>query len=142
MARSGPGRSAGPDRTGPDRSVASAGREPAVRSWPLLVLAVPAAAAVWSGWVGIGRLTGFGVVRPLPGIWDSLRLDAAVTLPVGVEAYAAYALRAWLSASPVISWRTRRFARWSAVGSLVLGWRARWPGTCCPRRMWRGRRGR
>ena len=61
------------------------------------------------------------MVRPLPGIWDSLRLDTAVTLPVGVEAYAAYALRAWLSASPVISARTRRFARWSAVGSLVLG---------------------
>ena len=77
--------------------------------------------AVWSGWVGIGRLTGFGVVAPLPGIWDSLRLDTALTLPVGVEAYAAYALRAWLSSSPVISVRTRRFARWSAVGSLGLG---------------------
>ena len=76
---------------------------------------------VWSGWVGIGGLTGFGVVRPLPGIWDSLRLDTAVTLPVGVEAYAAYALRAWLSASPVMSGRTRRFARWSAMGSLGLG---------------------
>jgi hypothetical protein len=86
-----------------------------------LVGTVPAAVAVWSGWVGIGRLTGFGVVRPLPGIWDSLRLDTAVTLPVGVEAYAAYALRAWLSASPVVTDRTRRFARWSAVGSLVLG---------------------
>jgi hypothetical protein len=60
-------------------------------------------------------------VRPLPGIWDSLRLNTAVTLPVGVEAYAAYALRAWLSASPAISSRTRQFARWSAVGSLVLG---------------------
>jgi hypothetical protein len=35
--------------------------------------------------VGIGRLTGFGVVAPLPGIGDSLRLDTAVTLPVGVE---------------------------------------------------------
>jgi hypothetical protein len=92
-----------------------------VRSWPLVVLVVPAGVAVWSGWVGIGRLTGFGVVAPLPGIWDSLRLDTAVTLPVGVEAYAAYALRAWLSSSPVISARTRRFARWSAIGSLVLG---------------------
>jgi hypothetical protein len=27
----------------------------------------------------------------------SLRLDTSITLPVGVEAYAAYALRAWLS---------------------------------------------
>jgi hypothetical protein len=106
---------------GPVRSAAGPGRVRGVRSWPLVVLAVPAAVAVWSGWVGIGRLTGFGVVAPLPGIWDSLRLDTAVTLPVGVEAYAAYALRAWLSSSPVISARTRRFARWSAIGSLVLG---------------------
>ena len=65
--------------------------------------------------------TGFGEVRPLPGVWDSLRLDTAVTLPVGVEAYAAYALRAWLSPSTAVSPRTRRFARWSAIGSLVLG---------------------
>jgi hypothetical protein len=42
-----------------------------VRSWPLLLLAVPAAVAVWSGWVGIGELTGFGQVHPLPGIWSS-----------------------------------------------------------------------
>jgi hypothetical protein len=40
-----------------------------LRSWPLLVLAAPAAVAVWSGWVGIGRMTGFGLVHPLPGIW-------------------------------------------------------------------------
>jgi hypothetical protein len=111
----------GAGRGGPVRSAAGPDRRHGVRSWPLVVLAVPAAVAVWSGWVGIGRLTGFGVVAPLPGIWDSLRLDTAVTLPVGVEAYAAYALRAWLSSSPVISVRTRRFARWSAVGSLVLG---------------------
>jgi hypothetical protein len=65
-----------------------------MRSWPLLVLAVPAAAEVWSGWVGIAQKTGFGIVSPLPGIWSSLRLDTAVTLPVGVECYAAYALRA------------------------------------------------
>ena len=37
-----------------------------------------------------------------------------------MEAYAAYALRAWLSGSAV-SARTRRFARWSAIGSLALG---------------------
>lgn len=97
----------------PDRRV--------VRSWPLLLLAAPAAVAVWSGWVGIGRMTGFGQVRPLPGIWDSLRIDTAVTLPVGVEAYAAYALRAWLSRGRQVSRRTRRFAGWSAAGSLLLG---------------------
>ncbi|HEX9541279.1 MAG TPA: hypothetical protein VGA04_24195 [Streptosporangiaceae bacterium] len=66
-------------------------------------------------------MTGFGQVHPLPGIWDSFQLDTAVTLPVGVEAYAAYALRAWLSASTAVSARTRKFARWSAIGSLLLG---------------------
>jgi len=82
---------------------------------------VPAAVAVWSGWVGIGQLTGFGQIHPLPGIWDSLHLNTAVTLPVGVEAYAAYALRAWLTTSTAVSDRTRRFARRSATGSLLLG---------------------
>jgi len=52
----------------------------------LLVLAAPAAAEVWSGWVGIAQKTGFGLVSPLPGIWPSLHLDTAITLPVGVEA--------------------------------------------------------
>jgi hypothetical protein len=92
-----------------------------VRSWPLVLLALPASVAVWSGWVGIGQLTGFGEVRPLPGIWDSLHLDSAITLPVGVEAYAAYALHAWLSAAASLTGRTRRFAKWSAIGSLLLG---------------------
>jgi hypothetical protein len=93
----------------------------AIRSWPLLILALPAAIAVWSGWVGIGQLTGFGQIHPLPGIWNSLHLDTAITLPVGVEAYAAYALRAWLTTSTAISDRTRRFARRSATASLLLG---------------------
>jgi hypothetical protein len=76
---------------------------------------------VWSGWVGIGRMTGFGQVHPLPGIWDSLHIDSAVTLPIGVEAYAAYALRAWLSTSATVSATARRFARQSAIASLLLG---------------------
>jgi hypothetical protein len=92
-----------------------------VRSWPLLVLAAPAAAEVWSGWVGIAQKTGFGQVSPLPGIWPSLHLDTAITLPVGVEAYAAYALRAWLARDHPVSGRTRRFAKWSAICSLALG---------------------
>ena len=92
-----------------------------VRSWPLLVLAAPAAVEVWSGWVGIAQKTGFGVVHPLPGIWPSLHLDTVITLPVGVEAYAAYALRAWLAREDTISVRTRRFAKWSAICSLALG---------------------
>ena len=40
---------------------------------------------------------------------------------VGVEAYAAYALRAWLSSEPWIGDRTRRFAKWSAICSFALG---------------------
>jgi hypothetical protein len=76
---------------------------------------------VWSGWVGIAQKTGFGVVPLLPGIWSSLHLDTAVTLPVGVECYAAYALRTWLASGHAVSDRTRRFARWSAIGSFALG---------------------
>jgi hypothetical protein len=90
----------------------------AIRSWPLLILALPAAIAVWSGWVGIGQLTGFGQIHPLPWIWNTLHVNTAITLPVGVE---AYALRAWLTTSTTISHRTRRFARRSATGSLLLG---------------------
>jgi hypothetical protein len=109
----------------PVRSPASAGpgRDQAktIRSWPLLVLAVPAAAEVWSGWVGIAQQTGFGTVPLLPGIWSALHLDTAVTLPVGVECYAAYALRAWLATGHAISGRTRRFARRSAICSFALG---------------------
>ena len=76
---------------------------------------------MWSGWVGIAQKTGFGLVSPLPGIWPSLHLDTSITLPVGVEAYAAYALRAWLADEHTVSGRTRRFARWSAICSFTLG---------------------
>ncbi|MFC4535678.1 hypothetical protein [Sphaerisporangium dianthi] len=89
------------------------------RRWPLLLLALPAGVATWSGWVGLGELTGFGPVKPLPGIAD-LTINTAVTLPIGVEAYAAYALHAWLSDGEV-SPATRAFAKWSALGSLLLG---------------------
>jgi hypothetical protein len=104
-----------------DSPVQSGPSSGVVRTWPLLVLALPAAVAVWSGWVGIGQMTGFGIVQPLPGIWNSLRIDTAVTLPVGVEAYAAMALRTWLASSQVVSARTRKFASRSAIGSLALG---------------------
>jgi hypothetical protein len=104
-----------------DQSLATVRRGRTVRSWPLLVLAAPAAAEVWSGWVGIAQKTGFGLVSPLPGIWSSLHLDTSITLPVGVEAYAAYALRAWLASEHVVSARTRRFAKLSAIFSFALG---------------------
>ena len=122
-------RTIAPDRSPTtDRSPTGAVRSPAgadcgrpVRSWPLLVLAAPAAVAVWSGGVGIGTMTGFGQIHPLPGIWDSLHLNTAITLPVGVEAYAAYALRIWLASGLLVSARTRRFAKRSAIASLLLG---------------------
>jgi hypothetical protein len=104
-----------------DRSPAVPVRAGTVRSWPLLVLAAPAAAEVFSGWVGIAQKTGFGLVSPLPGIWPSLHLDTTITLPVGVEAYAAYALRAWLARDQAVSGRTRRFAKWSAICAFALG---------------------
>jgi hypothetical protein len=112
-------RTTGP--AGGDRSAAVSSGIRAVRSWPLLVLAAPAAAEVWSGWVGIAQKTGFGLVSPLPGILPSVHLDTSITLPVGVEAYAAYALRALLASEHTISDRTRRFAKWSAICSFALG---------------------
>src|SRR5438067_903070 len=115
-----PGANANLGPAGGDRSVASVRPDRAVRSWPLLVLAAPAAAEVWTGWVGIAQKTGFGLVSPLPGIWPSLHLDTSITLPVGVEAYAAYALRAWLAGAHSISGRTRRFAKRSAICSDVI----------------------
>jgi hypothetical protein len=108
-------------RTTGDRSAAVSSGTRTVRSWPLLVLAAPAAAEVWSGWVGIAARTGFGLISPLPGIWPSLHIDTAITLPVGVEAYAAYALRAWLAPAGAVSQRTRRLARQSAIFSFALG---------------------
>ena len=114
-----PARTTGP--VAADRFLVTVRPGRAVRSWPLLVLAGPAAAEVWSGWVGIAQKTGFGPVSPLPGIWPSLHLDTTVTLPVGVEAYPAYALRAWLTREDWISAGTRRFAKWSAISSFALG---------------------
>lgn len=116
-----PGPLAGPAGGKAARTAPVQGPGRPIRSWPLLALAVPAAAEVWSGWVGIAQQTGFGMIAPLPGIWPSLHLDTAVSLPVGVEAYAAYALRAWLAREPWISARTRRFAKWSAICSFTLG---------------------
>ena len=95
---------------------------PAVRSpvtWPVLILCLPAFVAIWAGWVEMGRLTGFGKVALLPGIADSVVLDTAITLPIGVETYAAYALWAWLSNR--LTGDARSFAKWSAIGSLGVG---------------------
>lgn len=89
-----------------------------IRRWPLILIALPAAVAVWSGWVGLGGMCGFGLVQPFPGI-VAWHLDTAITLPVGVEAYGAYALGAWLT--PGTPRQARTFARRSAIGALTLG---------------------
>ena len=89
------------------------------RPWPLLLIAIPAAIAVWSGWVGLGSLCGFGLVHPLPGIAPGLQLNTDITLPVGIESYGAYALYACLASAASDS--TRRFAAGSAIGALILG---------------------
>jgi hypothetical protein len=89
------------------------------RRWPLFLIAAPAAVAVWSGWVGLGGMCGFGIVHPLPGVAPGFQLNSAVTLPVGVEAYGSYALGAWLAGG--IPDQARTFAKRSAIGSLMLG---------------------
>jgi hypothetical protein len=89
-----------------------------VKRWPLVPIAAPAAVAIWSGWVGLGGMCGFGLVQPLPGI-VAWHLNTAISLPVGVEAYGAFALGAWLT--PGTPERARSFARGSAIGALALG---------------------
>jgi hypothetical protein len=90
-----------------------------VRTWPLVLIAAPAAVAVWSGWVGLAAMSGFGPVKVLPGI-TGLTVNTAITLPIGVEAYAVLALGAWLSPDPAPA-AARVFARRSAIGALALG---------------------
>lgn len=107
----------------PDRSAergaesTKAAKRPGV--WPLVLLVLPAFVSLWSGWVGLGELTGFGVVHPLPGILPNFSLNTAITLPIGVEAYAGYAMRIWLSAA--VSARTRLYAGWSVLGAFIVG---------------------
>ncbi|WP_043840640.1 hypothetical protein [Amycolatopsis taiwanensis] len=115
------------ERTGTDVEVTAVAnsdtdltRTRPVKVWPLLLLALPAFVAIWGGWVGLGRLTGFGPIDLFPGIFDGVSINSAITLPIGVETYAAFALRVWLSGT-TRSGRAREFAKWSAFGSLGLG---------------------
>ncbi|MDI1466279.1 ABC transporter permease [Catellatospora sp. KI3] len=94
-------------------------RKPKVRTWPVLLVGMAAFIAIWAGWVELGKLTGFGIVHPLPGIWDSFKLNTAITLPLGMDAYAAFALKVWFT--PGLPVKARRFARWSTVVSLLVG---------------------
>jgi hypothetical protein len=103
---------AGPDTVDPD----TVRRVPV---WPVLLLTLPALAAIWSGWVSLGAMAGFGVVHPLPGIADHVTFNTAITLPIGVETYAAYALWVWLARGATD--RGGRFAKRSAIVSLIVG---------------------
>ena len=107
----------------PKASAIPAGRSPRrsqVRRWPIALIALGAFVAIWGGWVELGKLTGFGEITPLPGIADSWTINSAITLPLGMEAYAALALQVWLSGR-TRSDKARSFAKWSALGALVLG---------------------
>lgn len=88
--------------------------------WPLAIIGLAAGIALWSGWVELGKLTGFGLVTPLPGILDDFQLNSAIVLPMSGEAYAAYAVRVWL-ATAWLSERTRQFSKWSVAASLLIG---------------------
>jgi hypothetical protein len=96
-------------------------RKKRVRTWPVLILCLPAFVAIWGGWVDLGGMTGFGVVHPFPGIpgFEDFTINTAITLPFGMETYAAYALHVWLSGR--VHGKALRFARSSAIGSLLLG---------------------
>ncbi len=92
-----------------------------VPRWPLLIIAAGAFVSIWGGWVGLGELAGFGPVRLLPGIADSFVINSAITLPLGVEAYAAFAMWTWLASPDMqVSDRARRFACWSSIADRTL----------------------
>lgn len=114
-----PAAEAAPDttaETGPD---AEAKPRKRLATWPVLLLMLPATVAIWSGWVGLGQLAGFGPVHPLPGIADGFVIDTSITLPIGMETYSAYALYVWLSGRAGA--RAIAFARTSALLALGIG---------------------
>lgn len=89
-----------------------------VRVWPVVLLMLPASVAIWGGWVGLGEKAGFGKVNLLPGI-ANIEVNTAITLPIGMEVYAAYALYVWLSGRA--RGKALKFAKWSAIIALVVG---------------------
>src|SRR5690554_5564058 len=88
----------------------------------ILAISLSAFTAVWGGWVGLGRMVGFGTVNLLPGFvsdggWATI--DLAITLPIGIEAYAASAL--YVAVAGLVRGGSRWFAGGSAGLSLALG---------------------
>jgi hypothetical protein len=63
-------------------------------------------------------MSGFGNVQPFPGL-SGVHVNLSLTLPIGIEAYATYALAA--AFHPGVNEVARRFAKRSAIGSLALG---------------------
>ena len=119
-----PGPVTEPAQASPGSTKANPGSRKPPAAWPLLVIALPAMVAIWSGWVGLGGMTGFGPMDMLPGFTREngsplLYINTAITLPIGIEAYAAYALKVGLSSR--VPPQVRRFARISAVVSLLVG---------------------
>ena len=88
---------------------------------PLLAIAAGAFVSIWGGWVGLGKMTGFGEIELLPGIAPGWTFNTAITLPLGMEAYAAYALKVWLAPPAGLTKVGRDFARGSAIAALFLG---------------------
>jgi|HubBroStandDraft_6_1064221.scaffolds.fasta_scaffold11889_7 hypothetical protein len=72
-------------------TTAPAHAKPKDHLWVLAVIAAAALAEVWASWVGIGSISGFP---------DLGRMHTDWILAVVMEAYWAYALYAWLAASP------------------------------------------
>lgn len=107
------------DVTSPTQATAMPVRSGRLRNVPLYLIALGAFVAIWGGWVGLGELTGFGPVNLLPGIGGGWTINTAITLPLGMEAYAAYAMRIWLDHTK--SALARRFAMWSTFTALLLG---------------------
>jgi hypothetical protein len=86
--------------------------------WPLILIGLPCMVATWAGWVQLGEMCGFGLVEPFPGITD-FTIDTRITLPLGTEAYAIYAMeKATHRETPA---RARRWAGWSSAFSFGVG---------------------
>lgn len=77
--------------------------------WVLAVIAVCVLAEVWASWVGVGALSGFPRLGRIPTDW---------VLAVAMEGLWAYALYAWLAASP--GPRSRKMAMWTCAVVFAL----------------------
>lgn len=90
--------------------------------WPLYLISVGAVLAVWSGWVELGAMCGFGIEQPLYGVWNGLKINAAISLPLSMEAYGFYAMGFWFD--PDEAEGVRKYARWTTILAYTLGFLA------------------